>query len=342
MQATDERLNDYLRSRLPGDGNVTVERHEFGHSNVTYFVTRGVDRYVLRRPPEGPLPPGTHDMRREYRVLAGLDGMGVRAPRAVVLCEDESVLGLPFYVMERVDGIVVREELPAVFDSMEDRRRIGEELVDALVELHAVDRHTASLGDFGKPDGFCARQVRRRREQLAMTVPHTRPQPDLEKIAGWLADNVPESPAPTLVHGDYNLHNVGFEPASPARLIAIYDWELATAGDPLTDVGWMVALWREAGDPGSSGLGDLSMTALPGFLTRAELVARYEERSGRRFDHPTFYCVLAMFRLAIALEGLYALHLLGTSDDPWHANMEFVVPALADGALSLIGGAAPL
>jgi aminoglycoside phosphotransferase (APT) family kinase protein len=341
VRSTDERLDVYLRSRLPGSGDVTVERHAFGHSNVTYFVTRGDERYVLRRPPEGPLPPGTHDVRREYRVLAGLAGKGVRAPRAVLLCEDESVIGAPFYVMERVDGVVIREDMPRELDALSDRRRIGEELVDALVELHGVDRSSAGLADLGKPDGFCARQVRRRREQLAMTVAHTRPRPDLEEVAGWLAEHIPSSPPPTLVHGDYNLHNVGFAPSSPARLVAIYDWELATVGDPLTDVGWMIATWREADDPASV-LGDLAMTAQPGFPTRAELAARYEERSGRRFDNPTFYRVLALFRLAVALEGLYALHLLGTSDDPWHANMEFVVPGLAEGALALIGGAAPL
>jgi len=337
----DERLAAYLEERLPGDGSVDVERHPFGHSNVTYYVTRGERRFVLRRPPEGPFPPGTHDVAREYRVLAGLDGSGVRAPRVVLLCDDAAVIGAPFYVMDRVDGVVIREHMPDALDGAGDRRRIGEELVDALVELHAVDPAAAGLGGLGKPEGFCARQIRRRREQLAMTVAHTRPRPDLEAVAAWLADNVPPSPAPTIVHGDYNLHNVAFAPASPARLVAIYDWELATIGDPLTDVGWMIATWREASDP-ESVLGDLAMTAGPGFLTRARLAARYEERSGRRFEHPTFYRVLALFRLAVALEGLYALHLLGTSDDPWHAKMEHVVPSLASGALALIGGAPPL
>ena len=341
MRTPTDRLAAYLEDRLSGEGPVDVERHAFGHSNVTFFVTRGDLRYVLRRPPEGPLPPGTHDMRREYRVLEGLASSGVRAPRAVLLCEDEEVIGAPFYVMERADGVVIREEMPATLDAAGDRRRIGEELVDALVELHAVDPHAVGLGGLGKPDGFCARQVRRRREQLAMTVAHTRPRPDLEEVAAWLAENIPSSPPPAVVHGDYNLHNVAFAPAAPARLVAIYDWELATIGDPLTDVGWMIATWREASDP-ESVLGDLAMTAQPGFLTRAQLAARYEQRSGRPFDHPTFYRVLALFRLAVALEGLYALHLLGTSDDPWHAKMEFVVPALAVGALALIGGAAPL
>jgi aminoglycoside phosphotransferase (APT) family kinase protein len=341
VRSKDDRLANYLRSRLPGDGEVSIERHPFGHSNVTYYVTRGDARYVLRRPPEGPLPPGTHDVGREYRVLTGLAGSGVRAPRAVLLCDDESVIGAPFYVMERVDGVVIREELPHSLDAPADRRRIGEELVDALVELHAVDRGDAGLSELGKPDGFLSRQVRRRSEQLAMTVAMTRPRPDLVEVASWLADNIPSSPAPTVVHGDYNLHNVAFAPGAPARLVAIYDWELATVGDPLTDVGWMIATWREASDP-ESVLGDLAMTAQPGFMSRAELAARYEERSGRRFDHPTFYRVLALFRLAVALEGLYALHLLGKSDDPWHANMEHVVPSLAAGALALIGGAAPL
>ena len=341
VPSAEQRLVAYLEPRLDGDGPIEITRHEFGHSNQTFFVTRGDQRYVLRRPPDGPLPPGTHDVRREYRVLAGLSGTGVRAPHAVLLCGDPDVIGVPFYVMERIDGVVVRNEMPAALDSPDERRRIGEELVDALVELHAVDRHTAGLADLGKPDGFCARQVRRRREQLAMTVAYTRPRPDLEQVAAWLADNVPASPPPTLVHGDYNLHNVAFAHGTPARLVAIYDWELATVGDPLTDVGWMIATWRDAGDPANV-LDDLAMTARPGFLTRAELAARYEERSGRAFEHPTFYRVLALFRLAVALEGLYALHLAGTSDDPWHAKMEAVVPAMAEGALALIDGAPPL
>ena len=341
MRSPEERLVAYLEPRLPGAGSIGVERHAFGHSNQTFFVTRGERRYVLRRPPDGPLPPGTHDVRREFRVLSGLDGMGARSPSAVLLCEDEEVIGAPFYVMDRIDGVVIRNEMPPALDSPPDRRRIGEELVDALVELHAVSPAAAGLGEFGKPEGFCARQVRRRSEQLAMTVAYTRPRPDLEDVAAWLADNVPTSPEPTLVHGDYNLHNVAFAPDPPARLVAIYDWELATVGDPLTDVGWMIATWREASDP-EGGLDDLAMTKRPGFLTRAELAARYEERSGRPFTDPTFYRVLALFRLAVALEGLYALHLLGTSDDPWHAKMEFVVPGLAAAALELIGGAAPL
>jgi len=143
------------------------------------------------------------------------------------------------------------------------------------------------------------------------------------------------------VHGDYNLHNVAFAPDPPARLVAIYDWELATIGDPLTDVGWMIATWRQAGDPAGA-LDDLAMTDRPGFPNRAELAARYERRSGRAFEDPTFYCALALFRLAVALEGLYALHLLGTSDDPWHAKMEVVVPGLAARALALIDGEPPL
>ena len=337
MQPSLERLITYLEPRLDGDGAIEVERHAFGHSNQTFYVTRGDRRYVLRRPPDGPLPPGTHDMRREHRVLSGLASTGVRAPRPALYCEDLDVLGVSFYVMERTDGVVFRESLPDAFDVPDERRRIGEELVDALVELHAVDREAVGLGDFGKPDGFLERQIRRRGEQLAMTVGYTRPRPDLEEVAAWLGANVPSSPPAAIVHGDYNLHNVGFAPSPPARLVAIYDWELATIGDPLTDVGWMLATWRQDGDP-EGALDDLAMTGRPGFLTRAELAARYEHGSGRAFAHPTFYCALALFRLAVALEGLYALHLLGTSDDPWHGKMEFVVPGLAARALALIAG----
>lgn len=336
MPADERALARYLEAHLPGEGPVALHRHVFGHSNETFFVSRGPRRWVLRRPPPGEILPGTHDVMREARVLSALAGTPVRAPRVVLACQSPRVAGVPFYVMDRVDGVVLRTEIPPSLDTQEQRGRISEELVDALVELHAVDVSSVGLGDFGKPEGFLSRQVRRRSEQLAATLDLTRPVTEFDGIASWLAANLPPSPPASIVHGDYNLHNVAFAPRSPARLLAIYDWELATVGDPLTDVGWMVATWREAGDE-EGALDDLAQTTRPGFLSRVDLVARYEARSGRRVEHLTFYMVLALFRLAVALEGLYALHLSGRSADPWHAEMEHVVPSLARRARRLAG-----
>jgi aminoglycoside phosphotransferase (APT) family kinase protein len=334
MPADERALEAYLEGHLPGEGPVEVRRHIFGHSNETFFVSRDGREWVLRRPPPGEILPGTHDVMREYRILAALAGTPVRAPRVVHACADPALIGVPFYLMDRVDGVVLRAGVPASLDRPAERRRASEELVDALVELHAVDLEAVGLQGFGKPEGFVARQIRRRSEQLEATTAVTRPLPELDPIPGWLTANLPASPPPSIVHGDYNLHNVAFAPGAPARLVAIYDWELATVGDPLTDVGWLVATWREAGDePGS--LDDLAQTAREGFLSRAELVARYEERSGRRVGHLTFYMVLALFRLAVALEGLYALHLTGRSADPWHAEMRDAVPALGRRAREL-------
>ena len=334
MQLVDpEALEAYLAAALPGDGDLEVRRHQAGHSNETFFVTRGDARWVLRRPPQGAFLPSAHDVRREHTVMSGLAGTGVRVPRTVLMCEDESVIGVPFYLMERVDGVVIRDELPAWLDEPL-RASVGSELVDALVELHSIDPASCGLGGFGKPSGYLDRQLRRWKGQMELTLPFTRPLPDLEAIGEWLAANRPPETETTLVHGDYKLDNVVFADGPPPRLVAILDWEMSTLGDPLADLGWMVSFWREAGEDEEDVFTRTArVTALPGFQSRADLVERYATKTGRDVGNLNWYQVLAVWKLAILLEGSYARHLAGMTDDPFFAEMEHGVPALAARAL---------
>jgi aminoglycoside phosphotransferase (APT) family kinase protein len=343
MAEADELLVDrvalerHLREQLPDlpEAPVEVERLRAGHSNETFFVTCGDRRWVLRRPPRGAFLPTAHDVGREYRVLAALAGTPVRAPRPVLWCPDETVIGAPFYLMERIHGLVVREELPAVLATEPERRGVGEELVDALVELHAVDPREAGLEGFGRPDGYLERQVRRWRGQLALTEPLTRPLPDLHVTADWLEAHVPPTREAAVVHGDYKLDNVLFAPEVPARLVAILDWEMSTLGDPRADLGWMLSFWREPGESVEPGLDEGAVTAQAGFAARDELVRRYEARSGRTVGDLTFHLALAAWKLAILLEGSYARHLAGLTDDPFFDRLRDGVPALARRARAL-------
>lgn len=314
-----------------------MERHRAGHSNETFFVGRDGHQWVLRRPPRGAFLPTAHDVLREHRVLAALADTPVRVPRPVLACSDESVIGVPFYLMERVEGHVPRHDLP-VFVDAEGCRRLGEEMVDALAELHAVDWRAAGLEGWGKPAGYLERQVRRWSGQLQLASRFTRPLPDLERVGEWLSEGLPASSPATIVHGDYKLDNVVLGPHPPVRVTAILDWEMAAIGDPLADLGYLLSCWREPGDPPDAVLADqLALTRRPGFPTRAEMVERYQTQTGRRAEDLTWYQVLAVWKLAILLEGSYARHLAGATDDPFFARLEEGVPALARRALREAG-----
>ncbi len=333
-------LGSYLGGRFPKlpAESLAVERHMAGHSNETFFVRFGDREWVLRRPPRGAFLPTAHDVGREYRVLSALSGTGVRAPRPVLFCEDASVIGAPFYLMERIEGSVIRDQLPEPFASDEETRRgLGDELVDALVELHAVDWKKVGLEGFGKQSGYLERQVRRWSGQLELTEPLTRKVPELHAVTKWLREHLDAVPdtAPAIVHGDYKMDNVMYARASPAHLVAILDWEMSTIGDPLADLGWMVSFWREPDDPVAIDLEGRGPTRLPGFQRRDDLIARYEERSGRHVADLTLHMVLAVWKLAILLEGSYARHRAGLTDDPFFAQMETGVPLLAERALAL-------
>ncbi|MEA2453267.1 MAG: hypothetical protein QOG04_1977 [Actinomycetota bacterium] len=332
----DERaLAVFLDREVPGDGELSVHRHVAGHSNETFFVRRGRDEWVLRRPPLGAFLPSAHDVLREYRVLDALKETPVRVPRTLIACEDESVIGAPFYLMEKIEGVVIRQELPELFKE-EHRARIGDELVDAMVELHAVDPASCGLDTLAKPTGYLERQLKRWNGQLELTMPFSRPMPDLERIGKWLADNLPPSQRTSVVQGDYKLDNVMFAPETPARLVAILDWEMSTLGDPLADLGWMISFWREAGDDTGDLFADTTRgTEQPGFRSRDELIGRYADATGLDVDKLEWYVVLAIWKLAILLEGSYARHLAGMTDDPFFAQLEHGVPALAHKALEI-------
>jgi aminoglycoside phosphotransferase (APT) family kinase protein len=336
-QLVDEQaLTDFLNEHFHTKAELVIQRHQAGHSNETFIVHRGGGQeMVLRRPPLGAFLPSAHDVAREHRVMSALYGTAVRVPQPLCLCEDEGVIGAPFYLMERVHGIVIRDRLPEAFTE-EHRRAIGEELVEALVELHSVDPGSCGLDSFGKPSGYLGRQLRRWTGQMELTLPYTRPLPDLEKLGVWLHDNKPESQTTTIVHGDYKLDNVIYAASPPPRLLAILDWEMSTLGDPLADLGWMTSFWLDPDDPSDDLLArTASVTRLPGFLRRTDLVARYADAAGRDVSALDWYIVLAIWKLAILLEGSYARHLAGMTDDPFFALMKEGVPLLAKRALEI-------
>ena len=330
-------LTAFLDAHGIGSGELQVQPVGEGHSNVTYAVTRGDGtRCIVRRPPRPPVPPSAHDVLRESRVLSALAGRA-RVPAVLATCADEAVIGAPFYVMELVDGHVITGAVPPELDSEPDRTRIGEELIDALVEVHAVDWQAAGLEGFGKPTGYLERQLRR---FLGLwDINKTREIPAVESVGRWLADHLPTSPTATIVHGDYRLGNTMFAPQSPARLVAIFDWEMATIGDPLADLGYLCTLYVDRDDP-PAGMFELSsVTREPGFPTRAELVARYEERSGRSMTDIRWYQTLALWKSIVFMEGNYKRAVSGATDDPFlHAFGEGVVE-LADRAEALTRGA---
>jgi aminoglycoside phosphotransferase (APT) family kinase protein len=314
-----EPLEAFLDGVGLGNGPIEAAAIGDGHSNVTYLLRRGAEKLVLRRPPRGPLPPSAHDVLREARLLSALGPRGFRVPAVLSTCEDVSVIGAPFYVMPYVEGHVLSATLPAPLGTPGAPARIAAELVDCLVDLHAIDVEAAGLAEFGRPDGYLERQIKRFEGLLELNA--TRPLPDLERVAEWLAANLPDSPAATVVHGDYRLGNVMYAPSSP-QLVAVLDWEMATIGDPLADVGYMTAMWAEAGDPANP-VGDLSeVTRLPGFPARTALAERYVAATGLTLDALPWYQVLALWKAAIFLEGNYKRFVAGTTADPFYAGLD--------------------
>jgi aminoglycoside phosphotransferase (APT) family kinase protein len=324
-----EPLAAFLDARGLGSGTLRAQPIGEGHSNVTYLLERDDTRLVLRRPPRGPLAPSTHDVLREARLLALLPGE-VPAPAILATCDDDAVIGAPFYVMPFVDGDVVTTHWPPGFG---DPAALGPAMVDALAALHDVPL-TGALGDFGHPDGYLDRQLRRFRGLLEVHA--TRPLPDLDVVADWLADQRPASPAATVVHGDYRLGNAMLHPAP--SVAAILDWEMSTLGDPLADVGYLTATWAQPGDADDPMLDLSRVTRAPGFASRSDLAMRYAERTGRDVSSLRWYEVLAVWKAAIFLEGSYRRHQEGSTDDPYFARLADGVPQLARRARSLTAG----
>jgi aminoglycoside phosphotransferase (APT) family kinase protein len=335
-------LAEYLARQLPGPmGPITVTKVGHGHSNLTYLIRRSSDNTVpqsliLRRPPPGPLLPTTHDMVREYAFLTALADSPLPVPRPLLLCEDASVLGATFYLMEYLPGITITDTVPPYLDNPGGRASLAEATIQTLALMHSVDYKAVGLDKVGKPEGYLERQVRRRAEQLAMTVPHTRPLPLMEKIGEWLRQHLPPSPAPAIVHGDFRIDNMIFAPEAPARPLAVLDWETATIGDPLVDLGYLLSFWVEPGGaPLPVGLRAGSITGLEGFPGRREMAERYAALTGRDLEYLNYYQVFSVWKLAISLEGGYARHLATKSDDPFYAAMEKNIPEMAEWAWEL-------
>ncbi len=328
----EARLTDFLRGKLPGSENpLSVRQFGGGAANLTYWLNYGSHEYVLRRPPLGPVAPTAHDMSREYRVLSVLHQVFPYAPRAYLFCDSPDVIGAPFFVMERRHGVVVRRSLPPEYADFPDApRQMSEALVDALADFHAVDYRAVGLETLGKPSGFITRQIEGwyGRWQKA----HDDPLPEMEAVYGWLHDHLPPESAPSLVHNDYKLDNVMLAVDDPGRMVAIFDWDMCTLGDPLADLGALLTYWTEPDDPPF-----LQMTAMMPvgdrrFLTRAELVERYATRSGRDVSHIRFYHTLGLYRLVVICAQIYIRYRRGQTQDQRFENFGLMIPLLAQAA----------
>jgi aminoglycoside phosphotransferase (APT) family kinase protein len=322
---------------------ISVTRITTGHSNEVFRIERGDLVAILRRPPRTPLSPTAHDMAREFRLLQAFngptgwhDGERVPVPVPIALCTDVDVIGAPFYLMEPVNGVVVREAIPPALEDVPDvARACGRALIDALAGIHRFDWRAGGLDGFGRPDGYLERQVPRWIGQLEKY--QTRPLPEVDAAGQWLAAHTPPQQPSGVIHGDYKLDNVMLAPHPPVELIAVVDWEQSTVGDPLVDLGWVLGLWVEAGDAASvSGVSPFAGHAdIP---TRGELLDRYAASSDRDLSNVTYYCVLGLFKLACVMEGSFARFRAGTSDDAYFASLEQGVPALARRALEFASG----
>ncbi len=331
-----ENVEAFLDAHCLGSGPLRATRiGEGGGSNFSFLLERGDERFVLRRPPRPPLPPSAHDMVREARLQLALAPHGIRLPTIRAVCEDEAVLGVPFYVMDFLDGPVVTRELPPGLETEEARRRLGLDLVDALVEIHAVDVHSPGIADFIRPGSYLERQVGRFTQ--LWDVNRTRELPAVVEVGEWLAANLPDPLPLAVVHGDYRLGNMIVDPGDPTRIRAVLDWEMGAVGDPRADVGYLLATYSEPGGEPNP-LGTSPVTATPGFPTRRELVERYVERSGQEVEPLAWFEALALWKAAVFCEAIYGRYIRGelAEEDSHAARFEEGVPRLAETALALI------
>jgi aminoglycoside phosphotransferase (APT) family kinase protein len=327
------KLAAYLESQF-GPGEVAISQFPGGHSNLTYLVRHGDREYVMRRPPFGSKVKSAHDMGREFTVLTKLWPVYGCAPRPFAYESTGDVLGAPFYLMERRHGVVLRKDLPeSLISDLPRVRRVCELLVDALVELHAVDYSAAGLGDFGKPVGYIERQVTGWTKRYADS--QTDDIPAVTEGNAWLAAHLPAEGAPALIHNDFKFDNVIYDP-SLERITGVLDWEMATVGDPLMDLGTSLSYWGEAGDPVAFHQPPFGPTSRPGMMTRKDFAQRYFERSGRHADNMVFYYAFGLLKTAVVLQQIYYRWRKGITSDQRFANLILGVHVLSEQARTAI------
>lgn len=334
-----DALAAYLRGRIPNaDAPMRVMQFRGGSSNLTYLLEFGEHQWVVRRPPFGPLPVGGHDMAREFRVLSRLWQAFAPAPRAWIFCDDASIIGAPFFVMERRRGIVFKNRQPVPAELGDDPktfRKISEGFIDTLADLHRVDYSAIGLQDLGRPEGFLKRQIVgwMKRWEAAKT----REVPLMEKLGAWFLDHMPRAQPPTLLHNDFYLHNLMLDAHAPGNVVAVFDWEMSTLGDPMIDLGIALGYWRERSDAELLAIAEIEPHTLKrGFLGREELANRYARRTGRDLSDLPFYWAWAHWKSATVGEQIYVRYVRGQTTDPRFAVMGRGSPALAAAAARIL------
>jgi aminoglycoside phosphotransferase (APT) family kinase protein len=327
------KLEPFLRAHFPNEsGELIVRQYPSGHSNLTYSLQLGSREMVLRRPPFGSKVKTAHDMSREFRVLSKLHGHYPPAPHVLLFCDDASVLGAPFYLMDPIHGVILRREVPAGLDfSPEVARRVCESFLDNLALLHGLDCNAIGLADLGKPQGYLERQIRGWIERYHGSKTHDIP--EVETISNWIQQHVPASTEAALIHNDYKYDNVVLDPNDLPRIIGVLDWEMCTIGDPLSDLGSALAYWVDAADPPDILETRWGPTSYPGSLSRAELVQRYAHRTGRNVSQMAFYLVFARFKIAVIVQQIYYRYHQGLTHDERFATMPGRIKLLLHGAL---------
>jgi len=337
------RLETYLRDAVPGlEGDLEILQFPSGFSNLTYLLTIGDREMVLRRPPFGSKPKTGHDMKREFTVLSALRTAFPYCPAPITLCDDESVLGAPFFVMERLKGTIVRRDLPdGLALSAEDIGSLFDRVVGVHAELHTVDPVEVGLGDFGNPGGYAGRQVRGWAQRYRRaTTPNV---PDGERVMSWLESRIPQDPdRASLIHNDFRLDNLVLDPTDPLTIIGVLDWEMATIGDPLMDLGASLAYWVESGDPPEMHALRMMPTHLEGAPTRREVVDRYAKISGSDVGAFDFYYCYGLFRLAGIIQQIYYRSYHGQTQDERFRHLHVAVHGLIGAAEKVIDGSAPI
>lgn len=335
-------LGKYLRRCLPeaaSTADLEVEQFPGGHSNLTYLIRFGGQEFVLRRPPMGPVAPKAHDMPREFRLLSTVHPYFPYAPKPVVLCEDPSIIGASFYLMERRRGLVIRNHVPPeIGEDLELRRRVSEAVVDTLVALHAVDIYSTGIIGLGKPAGFVERQVNGWAERWARSK--TSDVPEMEAVIVWLSERISSeedeaSTKATLVHNDYKLDNVMLDKKDPSRVVAVLDWEMCSVGDPLIDLGLFLCYWTLKDEDDAQQGSLTAVTTGPGWMTRDEILERYESKTGRDVSRIKFYETFALFKVAVILQQIFFRFARGQTNDQRFRNFDLRVLSLARAAREL-------